>query len=69
MATFTGDREFDSKVTKRYVPAGHRQRRRQRAGLEELLMAGVRERLANPERRRQLDEIGRLFGDFDQGVQ
>ena len=67
MATLTGEREFDSRVTKRHVPAGHRQRRRQRVS-EGVLMAGIRERLADPERRRQLDEIGRLFGDFDQGV-
>jgi hypothetical protein len=66
MATLTGDSEFDSKVTSRYVPAGHRQQRRRRAISEETLTTGIRERMADPERERLLDKMAAVFGDWGQ---
>lgn len=57
MATLTGDKDFDKRITTKYITS--RPRQRPRGGRH--LHFHRRQRPT----RQQLDEISRLFGDFD----
>ncbi len=58
------ERESDNRITMRRGPARRTQLHRRRQVPEEVLMAGIRERMADQEHRRRLDDISKLFGDW-----